>query len=61
MTKEFCDLCGRELYNGQIHRRFKIKELKSSSVPQDWGPRWVNIVAHDRCIEALISNKKEED
>lgn len=56
MTKEFCDLCGEELYScGRAHRRFKIRELRC--VENGFDPptrRWIDIVAHNSCIEKIL-------
>lgn len=62
MTKEFCDLCGEELWRGRHHRRFKIKELKC--VDNGFEPqtvRWVDIVAHDSCIMKLLRMEGEKN
>lgn len=52
-----CDLCGKPIFNLARAESYKIK-AKNRIVD---GIIWVNIDAHDDCVEALLSQKKKNE
>ena len=58
MTKEFCDICGREITNYSEVSDFKIKK-RVYSWHESW---WSRMRVHTRCWEDLceqIANSRE--
>ena len=60
MTKEFCDICGKEITNLDTASEFKLKKLKCS-----WhDPWWARLNVHNECwadLCKLIKQKREEE
>ena len=58
MTKEFCDICGREITNYSEVSDFKIKKMVYSW-HESW---WARLRVHTRCWEELceqIANSRK--
>ena len=52
MIKHFCDICGKELLQGQFRVKYKVRKLKREKQYDDL--RWVEIEAHDKCIDRIL-------
>ena len=52
MTKEFCDICGREITNYSEVSDFKIKK-RVYSWHESW---WARMRVHTRCWEELCED-----
>ena len=50
MIKHFCDLCKKELKQGERRQKYRIKQLKKT----DYDFRWIEIEAHDKCIDKIL-------
>ena len=50
MIKHYCDLCKRELKQGECRKRYRIKQFKKT----DYDFRWIEIEAHDMCIDRIL-------
>ena len=60
MTKEFCDICGKEITNLDTASEFKLKKLEYSW-HEHW---WTRLNAHNECwadLCKLIKQKREEE
>lgn len=51
----YCDLCGKDIDNGEESRHFKVKE-KKALFHDVW---WEKIEAHDECVRAVINAVRE--
>lgn len=59
MTKEFCDICGKEITNLDTVSVFKLKKLEYSW-QEFW---WARLTVHNECwvdLCKLIKQKREE-
>ena len=60
MTKEFCDICGKEIVNPDTASEFKLKKLEHR-----WHERWwTSLAVHNECwvdLCKLIKQKREEE
>lgn len=54
MIQYLCDLCGKPI--DSAGRMFKIKERK----PLWLGSDWVELLAHDECVKAVVLAYQEE-
>jgi len=50
MIKHYCDLCKRELKQGERRQKYRIKQFKKT----DYDFRWIEIEAHDKCIDRIL-------
>lgn len=50
MIKHYCDLCKRELKQGERRQKYRIKQFKKT----DYVFRWIEIEAHDKCIDRIL-------
>lgn len=60
MTKEFCDICGKEITNLDAASEFKLKKLEHSW-HEHW---WTRLNVHNECwvdLCKLIKQKREEE
>lgn len=59
MIKHFCDICGKELLQGQFRVKYKVRKLKREKPYDDL--RWVEIEAHEQCVKTLLDKKWENE
>lgn len=61
-TTNVCDICGKIIPDYIKTRHFKIKELKPFFSYDGWrSSHWVEIDAHNSCIEMLLQAKEVND
>lgn len=56
IKQNFCDICGKELLQGQPRVKYKLKREK----PYDDLP-WVEIEVHEQCVKTLLDMKLENE
>ena len=57
MIKHFCNICGKELLQGQPRVKYKVRKLKREKTYDNL--RWVEIEANEQCVKTLLDKKWE--